>query len=213
MHPESFIRMPVLENGGEFFVGENSYKLFCPVPAEQLYDALAVVGAAVAVGFSVEKTLEELKNFKVIEGRGNILKVNHGGKNLTIINSTFNANPESIKFALKHLKTVAPNKKSRVAILGDVAQLGYHSVELHSELAEPVLDAEPDRILFCGEFMKYPYEAVKNKINAFWFETLDELLAGVEAHLKDGDTILIKSSHVTGLDKVVELLSDSSASN
>ena len=71
----------------------------------------------------------------------------------------------------------------------------------------PILATEPDRILLCGELMRYPYELIKDKLDATYFATLADLLKNVDAHLRDGDTILIKSSHATGLSKVVDLLS------
>ena len=55
--------------------------------------------------------------------------------------------------------------------------------------------------------MRYSYELIKDKLNVISFETLNELLKVIETHLKDGDTILIKSSHSTGLSKVLALLS------
>ena len=210
-HSDATIRMPILENNRKFFIGDKIYTLSCPVPAEQLYDALAAVGVSLAVGFSIEKTLEYLQDFAVVRGRGNFVKVNHGGKNLTIIDSTFNANPVSIKYALEYLSSIEPNKKARVAILGDVLQLGKQSVELHKSIAEPMIKAETDRLLLCGKFMRHPYEMIKDKVNVIYFETLDELIKNVEAHLQDGDTVLIKSSHDTGLAKVVDMLSKSTA--
>ena len=206
-HPDATIKMPVLVNDGEFFVADKAYKISCPVPAEQLYDALSVIGVSIAVGIPVEKTLEHLKTFTPVKGRGNIVKSVHDGKNLTIINSAFNANPISMRYALEHLKNIEPNQKSRVAILGDIADLDSHSVELHRQLAESMLAAEPDRLLLCGKLMRHPYEVVKGKLNVLWFETLKELLANVENHLRDGDTILVKSSHATGLSEIVDLLS------
>ena len=209
-HPDATIRMPVIADGEEFFVAGKTYKLSCPVPNEQLYDALAVVGVSVACGIRLEKTLEYLKTFEVVKGRGNVLKVNRNGKNLTIINSAFNANPLSMKYALEHLKISEPNQKSRVAILGDIAELGTGSVDYHKGLADAILAAAPDRLLLCGEFMRHPYELIKDKLNATWFGTLDELLKNAENHLRDGDTVLLKSSHATGLSKVVDLLSKNS---
>ncbi len=211
MHPDATIRMPILENDRKFFVGENIYNLSCPVPAEQLYDALAVVGVALAVGFSIEKTLEYLKTFSPVKGRGNMINSFRDGKNLKVIDSAYNANPLSMKYALEHLKTIEPNKKARVAVLGDIADLGKNAVNYHKELAEPMIAAETDRLLLCGKLMRHPYEMIKDKVNVIYFETLDELIKNVEAHLQDGDTVLIKSSHDTGLAKVVDILSKSTA--
>ncbi len=206
-HPDATIKMPVIADGENFSVAGKTYKLSCPVPAEQIYDALAVVGVSLAVGFPIEKTLEYLKTFTPVKGRGNVLEVNRGGKNLRLIDSTFNANPLSMKFALEHLKTFEPNQKSRVAILGDMAELGELTVVYHKVLAETMLAVAPDRLLLCGELMRHPFKLINGKLNATWFETLDELLKKVESYLRDGDTILIKSSHATGLSKVMALLS------
>ena len=205
-HPEASIRMPELRNGGEFSVAGKIYKLFCPVPAEQLYDALATVAVSIVLGISVDKTLETLKTFTPVRGRGNILRLKLGEKNLTIIDSTKNANPVSMTYALQHLKTSEPNPKARVAILGDIAELGAKSVAYHRELAEAMLAAEPDRILLCGSLMNYPYKVIKDKINVTWFETLEELLKNFGELLQDGDTVLIKSSAATGLSQVVKFL-------
>lgn len=205
-HPEATVRMPKLMDGGEFFIAGKAYTLSCPVPVEQLYDVLAVIAALFVSGINVETTLEKLKSFAVLKGRGNILNLTCGGKNLTIIDSTKNANPLSMTYALQHLKISAPNKKARVAILGDIARLGDKSVDYHKELADAILAAEPDRILLCGAFMRYPYKIIKDKINCMWFKTLEDLLRGFYAHLQDGDTVLVKSSQSTGLSKVVELL-------
>ncbi len=211
-HPDATIRMPVIANDAEFFVNGKTYKLSCSVPAEQLYDALAVIAVSIAVGFSIDRTLEYLQSFSPVKGRGNVVKSIRNGKNLTLINSAYNANPESMKYALEHLKTSEPNQKSRVAILGDIADLGINEIKYHKGLSEAMLTAETDRLLLCGKLMCHPYELVKDKINVTWFETLNKLLAEVESHLQDGDTILIKSSHATGLDKVVDLLSQSTPS-
>ena len=207
MHPDATIRLTALEDNGEFFIGEKSYKISCPVPAEQLYDALAVVGVALATGFSVERTLEYLKTFSPVKGRGDVIRSVRDGKNLTIINSSYNANPISMKYALDHLKTTEPNKKSRVAILGDIADLGKDAANYHKELAEPMIAAETDRLLLCGKLMHHPYELIKDKVNVIYFATLGELIKNIDSYLQDGDTVLIKSSHDTGLAKVVDLLS------
>ena len=205
-HPEATIRMPVLKDGGEFYVMGKSYKLSCPVPVDQLYDALAVIGVLISLGIPFEKNLDDFKSFKPVVGRGNVLKVNLNGKNLTVINSTFNANPLSMKYALQHLRNFEPNQKSRVAILGDIAELGEQSIEYHKELANSMLASEPDRILLCGKFMRYPYELIRDKLNAVYFETFDKLFKGFENYLQNGDTVLIKSSHATGLFKIVVML-------
>ncbi len=205
-HPDSTIRMERLENGGVFTVEGQSYRLECPGPNEQLYDALAVIGVAKASGLPIEEILELLKTFETVEGRGNIINTSFNGKKLRVINSSFNANPLSMKGSLCYLKSLEADKKRRVAILGDMLELGADTIKQHRAVSTTLFDAEPNRVLLVGELMKYLYDDIKEKINGAWFPTYKELNAALDGWLRDGDTVLIKSSHGTHLDHVVEHL-------
>lgn len=210
-HPESMIRMNPIANGGTFEFNGKTYTLECPVPNEQLYDALAVVGVSIASGYSIEKTLEYLKTFKTVKGRGNLIDTTFNGKKLRLIDSTYNANIASIIGTLSYLETLEPDPSKRVAFLGDVAELGDESVRLHLNLVEPILKAKPDRIVLIGDFMKHVWDQIKDKLNGAWFPNVDDSLPAVDDYVRDGDTVLLKSSHSTQLDKIVKKLSTEKA--
>ncbi|MBQ9478023.1 MAG: UDP-N-acetylmuramoyl-tripeptide--D-alanyl-D-alanine ligase, partial [Selenomonadaceae bacterium] len=205
-HPSSMIRMEKIINGGTFTFTGRSYVLECPVPTEQLYDALAVMGVMVASGIKLEKALELLKSFEIVEGRGNSILTEYEGKHIRVINSAYNANTVSMAGALDYLRMIEPNAEHRVAVIGDIAQLGTESIKLHRSLAEAVLNARADRYLFVGEQMKYLYDDVRHRINGEWFATVNDLLPIIGKYLKDGDCILMKSSHATVLEKLVKQL-------
>ena len=198
--------MEEIKNGGSFSFGGRSYTLECSVPSEQLYDALAVVGVAIASGVSIEYALRHLKTFTPVKGRGNVIETEYNGRKLRVIDSAYNANISSMSSALKYLKELEPAPAKRVAILGDIAELGANEIAHHRSLAEAVLSTQADRVLLVGALMKHLYDDIKDKINGAWFPTYKELIAGVDAWLRDGDTVLLKSSNATGLTHAVDHL-------
>ena len=93
-----------------------------------------------------------------------------------------------------------------MAVLGDIAELGNESIPIHRKLKNAVLGAQPDRVILCGEYMRYLRDELEDKVNVTYFPTLEELIDGIDDCLKDGDTALFKSSHSTHLDHVVKYL-------
>ncbi|MBQ9479286.1 MAG: D-alanyl-D-alanine carboxypeptidase family protein, partial [Selenomonadaceae bacterium] len=188
-----------------------TYTLECPVPDEQIYDALAVVGVAIAAGYSLDKTLEHLKTFTTIKGRGNLVGVEFNGKALRLIDSTYNANPTSMTKALEYLKTLETDGARRVAVLGDIAELGKDEIDQHRRLAGAVLNAQPDRVLLVGSLMKHLWDDIKDKVKGAWFPSYKELIGGIDGWLHDGDTVLLKSSHSTNVEAVIKHLASQKA--
>ncbi len=210
-HPDSTIRMTEIKNGGSFTFGGRSYTLECSVPSEQLYDALAVLGVSIASGVSIEYALKHLKTFTPVKGRGSVIETEYNGLKLRVIDSAYNANVASMSSALKYLTELESEASRRVAILGDIAELGANEIAHHRSLAEAVLSTQADRVLLVGSLMKHLYDDIKDKINGAWFPTYKELIAGVNAWLRDGDTVLLKSSNATGLTHAVEHLTNATA--
>ena len=88
-------------------------------------------------------------------------------------------------------------------MLGDIAELGQNAASIHLQLIEPILASEADRVLLGGENMKHVWDAIKNRVNGAWFPSYEELNDAIDDWLKDGDTVLVKSSHSTHFDEVV----------
>ena len=135
----------------------------------------------------------------------------YNGLKMRVIDSAYNANISSMSSALKYLKELEPAPAKRVAILGDIAELGANEIAHHRSLAEAVLSTEADRILLVGSLMKHLYDDIKEKINGAWFPTYKELIAALDGWLRAEDTILIKASNATGLSRVVDHLTTSAA--
>jgi UDP-N-acetylmuramoyl-tripeptide--D-alanyl-D-alanine ligase len=159
-----------------------------------LTNALAAIGAGVALGAPVEEMADRAANIGFSSFRGERLELGDG---IVLVNDCYNANPVSMRAALDHLTSLGETR--RIAVLGEMAELGpgaagYHrevgaharaeGIELLVGVGEPARDYDPD------ELVGAPEEAA-------------ELLA---AQLEPGDTILVKGSRSAGLEAVAESL-------
>jgi UDP-N-acetylmuramoyl-tripeptide--D-alanyl-D-alanine ligase len=161
-----------------------------------LTNALAAIGAGVALGSPPEEMADRAANIGFSRFRGERLELGDG---IVLVNDCYNANPVSMRAALDHLATLGGSR--RIAVLGEMAELGpgaagYHrevgaharaeGVDLLVGVGEPARDYEPD------ELVGAPEEAA-------------ELLA---AQLEPGDAILVKGSRSAGLEAVAEALGE-----
>jgi UDP-N-acetylmuramoyl-tripeptide--D-alanyl-D-alanine ligase len=124
-----------------------------------------------------------------------------------VINDAYNANPESMRAALRSLGHL-PAAGRRVAVLGDMLELGAHAEEEHAALADVAVAAGVDLLVAVG-----PHSAVtaahaeRAGIVTLTAADRDEAHALVAAHVRPGDAVLVKASRGIGLETVAEALS------
>ena len=162
------------------------------------------VMAAIAVGtyFGVEENLimEALENYVPSNNRSQFIR---SEKN-EIVMDAYNANPSSMTVALDNLSSVISDHK--VALLGDMLELGDDSENLHAEIAGKAFEAGLSLICFVGgEFAKVRNACACGK-NVMWFATSDELAAWLDENPLNGAVVLIKGSRGTRMEKVMTAL-------
>lgn len=151
--------------------------------------------------------VKSLESFEALGGRGQVSKVVlESGAEITLIDEAYNANPDSIRAALDQLSTrTVPAASRRVAILGDVLELGAQGPEIHRGLADAVVGAKLDEVHLFGEHMKSLYEAVASELpQARHWETLEAMTTEAMNMLQSGDVVLVKASGGTGLKDFVK---------
>jgi UDP-N-acetylmuramoyl-tripeptide--D-alanyl-D-alanine ligase len=170
-------------------------------------NALAVAAAIDAAGADPETALAALAELAPPLGRGQRTKLKmHGGESL-LIDESYNANPASIRAALATLATARRDKfPRRIAVLGDMLELGPDAPRLHRELSDAVIAAGVDLVIACGAHMKGLYDALPQTIRGRYVLAADELSAELEGVLRAGDVIMIKASNGTRLGPVAEAL-------
>ncbi|MCE7030058.1 UDP-N-acetylmuramoylalanyl-D-glutamyl-2,6-diaminopimelate--D-alanyl-D-alanine ligase [Jiella avicenniae] len=170
-------------------------------------NVLAVLGAAHRIGADVERVAAALAGWRAVKGRGARHRLSVPGGGVTLIDDSYNANPASMRAALDVLSRAEPGKDARrIAVLGDMLELGTSSAELHAGLKEHVLAAKVDMVFLAGEEMKALDEALAGSLACRWHETNDELLADLESTMEGGDVVLVKASKSIGFSRLVETL-------
>jgi UDP-N-acetylmuramoyl-tripeptide--D-alanyl-D-alanine ligase len=217
-HPESAARLVdcVLDSRGstvEAAVCGKMIRFRVPVPGRHwVMNALAVLAAAQAAGAAVDHAAEALTELQPLPGRGRRHELAWRGGTLTVIDESYNASPPSMRAALAVLAATEPGAGARrVAVLGDMLELGNASERLHRELADPLAAAEVDRVFLIGEAIAALDEVLpEGKRGGLW-RSPEEAMPALLRFLEPGDVVTIKGSRAVRVSRVVELLRAQSA--
>ncbi len=152
------------------------------------------------VGADLNKAATALSHMSGLAGRGRSHTLNIDGKTITLIDESYNANPESMRSAIA---TLGLRPRRRVAVLGDMLELGQAEKALHAGLKSPLENAKIDLVLTAGPRMRALYDVLPVSIRGHWSKDADEANTVLRSLLQDGDTIMIKGSNGSGLSKIV----------
>ena len=172
---ENKIKVPI---GGEHFV----------------LNSLCALTVGKALGIEIKKIIKGIESFELTKKRMDITTLKSGVK---IINDAYNASFESMKASLKVLSEFKENRK--IAVLGDMFELGDFSKELHEKVGHEVVEDKIDILICNGENSKNIVEQAKkdgmNKDKIYYFDNKNEILKTLEKIAKPADIILFKASN------------------
>jgi UDP-N-acetylmuramyl pentapeptide synthase len=166
-------------------------------------NALGVIACAAALGADPEAAARALVDFTPPPGRGRQHRLTIDGGEATVIDESYNANPASVRAALRVLAS-APGRK--LAVLGDMLELGEHAPRLHAELLEPIIACGVDKVYTAGPAMRHLHEVLPSARRARHVADAAALLPVLQAELRPGDTLLVKGSLGMGMQRIVEAL-------
>ena len=164
-----------------------------PVGGEHfIYNALCGISVGKLLGLSNEKIEKGISTFELTKKRMDIKNLKNG---VTLINDSYNASYESMKASLEYLSKRTDLRK--IAVLGDMLELGEYSKELHKKVGEEVAKGNIDILICRGEYSQDIIEGAKNnkKTKIIKLNTNDEILKKLQEILKEGDVVLIKASN------------------
>jgi UDP-N-acetylmuramoyl-tripeptide--D-alanyl-D-alanine ligase len=168
-------------------------------------NALAVLAAVQAMGGDLAAAGLALGDMQGLKGRGERHRISlPKGASALLIDESYNANSASMKATLAVLG--AESAARRIAVLGEMRELGENSEELHAELSAPVLDANVDVALLVGAGMAPLAHALGQRTTVLHLPDAASALQTLEPMLRDGDAILIKGSNAVGLGQLVNAL-------
>lgn len=180
-------------------------KVHIPIPgSHMIYNALAAACAGLALDLTLEEIKAGLESMKTIAGRNNLIET----PSLLIIDDCYNANPVSMKSSLDVLSTADGRK---VAVMGDMFELGPNELELHYNTGAYAAEKGIDVICCIGGLSKEAYNGAKaraEKSAVLYFETKQEFLDKISNVVTKGDTILVKASNGMRFPEIVEALKE-----
>jgi UDP-N-acetylmuramoyl-tripeptide--D-alanyl-D-alanine ligase len=177
------------------------YRLGAP-GAHLVHNSLAVLGAVKVAGADLARAAEAIGHLHAQAGRGKRFVLDTKDGRVAIVDESYNANPASMRAALSTLGLAQRGDfKRRVAVLGDMLELG-----LHQELAEAVDGAGVDVVFACGELMASLYEALPASRRGAYAKTSEELAPELIEAVGPGDIVMIKGSLGSRMAPLVEAL-------
>ncbi len=175
---------------------------------------LAALAAVYAVGADVQCAAASLADVRPLPGRGARHRIDIGGEPFTLIDESYNANPASMRAAIALLGAAEPAAGGRrIAVLGDMLELGDGAPDLHVGLAEPLVAAPADLVFTVGANMARLRGALPAAMRAGHAARAEDLVAPVTAAVRAGDVVMVKGSLGTGLAPIVAALKSRNGSS
>jgi UDP-N-acetylmuramoyl-tripeptide--D-alanyl-D-alanine ligase len=163
----------------------------------------AAIAATLALGSSIEDIRAGLHSFAALPGRMEVLRAG----SLTLLDDTYNANPESVEAALKTLGFASGRK---VAVLGEMLELGHASAVAHRDAGRAAGHLGVDLLVAIGPMSRETAEGgISSGLdarNVYSFDDKEEALKALKGLVKAGDSVLVKGSRGAALEEVVRAL-------
>ncbi|MDD3278845.1 MAG: UDP-N-acetylmuramoyl-tripeptide--D-alanyl-D-alanine ligase [Lachnospiraceae bacterium] len=180
-----------------------SFDTLIPMPGQHMvYNALAGTCVGLTYGLSLQQIKAGIESLQPVSGRFHIIE----NEKYTIVDDCYNANPVSMKASIAVLGDALGRK---VAVLGDMGELGADEAALHAEVGTYAGEQKLDALYCVGPLCRHMAEAAKKacpSMEVQHFDTRDLLIRQLPSLLKKGDTILIKASHFMQFERIIEIL-------
>lgn len=172
-------------------------------------NSLAVLATVCALQADLGPAAMALADMTPLKGRGRRMTIGLEDDSFLLIDDSYNASPVSMRAALEILGTSQPGPRGRrIAVLGDMLELGEDAEELHAGLSDEFVGNGIDLVFLCGENMEALYNILPGRIQGIHTPDSDTLLPHVVAAVRPGDVVLVKGSLGSRMEPIVNALVD-----
>lgn len=170
-------------------------------------NSLAMLASVQAVGADLALAAMALGRLRAPKGRGERHFVTAGGRNFTVIDESYNANPASMRASIEALGQAKPQGRGRrIAVLGDMLELGEEADRMHSDLAPALRQSHVDLLFACGPHMRELFSVVPAAHQGRYTPSADALVDFLVEEIRNGDVLMVKGSFGSKMGPVVEAL-------
>ena len=171
-----------------------------------LRNALATVACALAAGVPLTAIAQGLEGFEPVKGRSRTVALNIQGRAITLVDDTYNANPDSVRAAIEVLASLPG---PRLLVLGDMGEVGEQGLAFHEEVLAFALERGIDQVLCTGDWFAQAVPAVGGVAGASrlqLFNDVDALLPQASVLTAQAGSVLVKGSRFMRMERVVTAL-------
>jgi UDP-N-acetylmuramoyl-tripeptide--D-alanyl-D-alanine ligase len=187
-------------------IGKEKISYFLPLPgAHQIVNSLAALGAATLLGADLARSAGAFAAIEPEKGRGRRHALRMRGGEALLVDESYNANPASMEAALAMLATFEPQGR-RIAVLGDMLELGESSQKLHRALAEPIASSKADLVYLAGPQMAALARDLPAERLGGHYPDAAALAAALVKRVKAGDVVMVKASQGLKFATIIETL-------
>jgi UDP-N-acetylmuramoyl-tripeptide--D-alanyl-D-alanine ligase len=170
-------------------------------------NALAVLASVHKMGGDVQRGAEALADIAPLGGRGRRHVARHAGAEVQIIDESYNANPASMRAAICVLgQQVVDEGARRMAVLGDMLELGAASGNMHADLAQILQECRIDCVFLAGPQMSRLWEVLPKSMRGGYAPTSVDLVPKVLRAVRDGDILMVKGSLGSNMSTIIDAL-------
>lgn len=175
-------------------------------------NALAVIACAREIGIPADKIKAGLEKFAAVSGRMEVSKKIVNGKEVTIINDSYNANPDSMKKSIE-LCSELKDAGQKIFVLGDMKELGQESVKAHQNVGKLLSSLDLSYIFLIGPEMENAFTSYNGEAILEWNKEKDnqvysEISKKIKSIVHDNDVILFKASNSMNLKEIIENITE-----
>ena len=212
-HPDAEVRLEAINLKDRFsciaatVLGEEvSYKLGAP-GRHLVQNSLAVLAAVSLLGGDLARAALALAGLAAGKGRGQLRELQVPGGTALLIDESYNANPASMSAAIALLGQSEPGGNGRrIAILGDMLELGRGAEAMHAALAAPLAEADVDAVFLVGPLMRSLWDALPVRLHGGYTERAADMEPLVVDAIAPGDVIMVKGSNASRMGPLVETI-------
>ncbi|MES1265495.1 MAG: cyanophycin synthetase, partial [Variovorax sp.] len=165
-------------------------------------NALAAIACALASGVSLDRIAEGLSAFEPVKGRSRAIALRlAGGRTITLVDDTYNANPDSM---LAAIDVLAALPGPRLLVIGDMGEVGDQGPQFHAEVGQRARERGIDAVYALGRESAHSIAAFQDAAAGRHFDDIDSLHAAVLAQLPLAGSVLVKGSRFMQMERVVQ---------
>lgn len=218
-HPEADAQLSACAmtgNGSDITarIGDRIVRYQLRVPGRHwVHNSLAVLASVHALGGDLDAAAKALGELRAPRGRGAKFEVQLAGGSLTVIDESYNASPASMRAAIAVLSgTRVPDGGRRIAVLGDMLELGETAPQLHAALARDLESSDIDLVYCAGPHMHELDAALPAKMRGAYATESRDLITALQSSIAPGDVVMVKGSLGSRMAVIVDALSAMSTS-